>query len=41
MNKNLDMNKYIPSYKDDILIFLILDMHVRNKKSGIASLYLA
>ena len=28
-------------YKDEIPVFLILYMHVRNKKSEISSLYLA
>ena len=28
-------------YRDEIRVFLILDMHVRNKKLGISSLYLA
>ena len=27
--------------RDEITLFLILDMRVRNKKSGISSLYLA
>ena len=44
MLKGLNQAKIIKKISDFILsidVFLILDMHVRKKKSGISSLYLA
>ena len=35
----LELQKFLKR-RDEIRVFLITDMHVRNKKSGISSLYL-